>query len=139
MRKLVSFLKAMTFREYVFAICMLAAWIIYLIAFIRDPSKQTFIGGGCIVVVCFAFLCWTGENLPDQTVWGRFTDIAFVSLAVMFVTNISMAFCCYSSLEQIFSSEFLLLIMALGCIYLFLAVFFVLGVIGYKDERKQIH
>jgi len=139
MKRLVSFVKKMTFREYILAICMFVAWVAYLTAFIMEPTKFTFIGGGCIVAICFAFLCWMGEELPTETIWSRFTDIALVSLFVMFVTNLGMAVYLHPSFKQIFSIEFFFLLLALMVIYLFIVIFFVLGIIGFKEKRPQIH
>lgn len=133
--KLFRFFKKMSLHEYIFAICMLAAWVAYLITFVQNPSMRTFIGGGCIFALIFVFFCWTGRKLPTESVWARFTDIAFVTLLVMYVTNLGMALCCYPALESIFSLEFFWLIITLSIIYVLAVIFAVLGIIGYRDER----
>lgn len=132
--KFISYLKEMSFREYFFATCMFLAWAAYLLMFIQEPTKLTFVIGNCGVGVCFVILCLMGRKLPSEKVWMRYTDIAFICLLVMYITNCVTAFCCYPSLEQIFSAEFFWLMFTLPIIYLCTAIFFVLGVVGIKDE-----
>lgn len=138
MKRLISLMREMTWREYILAIVMLLAWITALVLFIRNPTKTYLIIGSSISALCFVLLCKLGEELPSEEIWRRYTDISFVCLLVMYITDLVMSVCCFPSIRQIFSMDFLWFTGGLTCAYLFIVIFCVFGVIGYKDEKMRL-
>ena len=132
-------MRQMTWREYILAIVMLLAWITAIVLFILNPTKTFLILGSCIAALCFILLCKMGEELPSEKIWQRYTDISFICLLVMYVTNLIMSVYCYPSFRQIFSLDFLWFTAGLTGAYLFIVIFCIFGVIGYKDERIRLH
>ena len=139
MKRLISFMREMTWREYILAIVMLLAWITALVLFVLNPTKDFLILGSCIAALCFILLCKMGEDLPSEQIWRRYTDISSISLLVMYVTNLIMSVYCYPSLGQIFSFDFLWFMTGLTSAYMFIMIFCIFGIIGYTNEQIRPH